>query len=67
MEPELSLLSPSQQSVVDDLERHGLPVNRATYLSVTNPEMDPTQPLDAEDEAELPHALQLHPGTIVND
>jgi hypothetical protein len=29
--------------------------------------MDPTQPLDAEDEAELPHALQLDPGTIVDE
>lgn len=57
----LSGLDPNQQSVVDDLNRLGLPVNRAMYLSVVNPEMDPSQMLDAEDEAELPVELQLQP------
>lgn len=41
------------------MRAHGIPIARANYFAIDRPGADPTKPLDAESEAELPEQIQL--------
>ena len=47
--------------VLLELQRLGTPPTRETYLALAYPDADPSRPLPAEQESELPREFQLSP------
>jgi hypothetical protein len=53
----------SRDIVLQYMKKHELPLNRQTYVSLAFAgEQDPSKPLDAELEAEIPEEFQMKPG-----
>ena len=59
--PETSEPLSGSDPILQELKRLGSPLTRENYLSLMDPTLDPTEPLDAEIEASLPAQIQVEP------
>ena len=49
--------------VLEYMKKHDIPLTRENYLAIDRPGVDPSKPLPAELEAEMPDEIQFRPGT----